>query len=144
MAPHRKPQVVIVDDEPGVGSSLDRVVRRALASQAPRVHVAEGPEEALFLLDSLPVDAGPVLVIADHNMHATKDGVDLLREVGARRPGARRVLISACDRRDFEHRFPEVGLDAFVAKPWDLAELSALLVRLVGDGGQPGPGAVTY
>lgn len=136
--------VLIVDDEVAVAATLMRVVRHALAGEDPQLHIAETPTEALFLLGNIAVDDHPIVVLADFNLKSTRTGVDLLVEMARRRPDVRRVLMSAYPRDDFEKRFPESGLDAFIQKPWKLEEISPLLQALAAERGLRGPGAIKF
>jgi two-component system response regulator VicR len=101
-------RILLVDDEAPVLRALDRLFSR----RGHEVRQASSAEEALTILDGFVPD----LVISDFRMKGM-NGVELLRLVAVRVPGARRVLLSG---------FAEVDgtIDAvFLPKPYGAAEL---------------------
>lgn len=128
----RQVRFLVVDDESGVRQILQRIIARTFPQEAGvSVGLADSPEEALRQLDDIPADGSRLIVISDYNLETpTMTGISLLNEVRSRRPDARRVLISGYDRRVFQKELDTAGLDAFVTKPFRMAELRALLQKL--------------
>jgi len=101
-------RILLVDDEAAVLRAMDRLFRR----RGHQVRTSPSAEDAVALLDSFV----PEVVVSDFKMKGM-NGVELLRLVAARLPGARRVLLSG---------FAEVegSIDAqFLAKPYGADDL---------------------
>jgi signal transduction histidine kinase/ActR/RegA family two-component response regulator len=113
--------ILLVDDD----DEVRILVSRMLKAGGLAVTLAEGGKEAQALLRSGPL---PDLVILDQNMPGM-DGIATLKAIRILHPDLP-VLISS-GRPDVEHlegfRQPNVG---FLAKPFNLAELKAKLVKM--------------
>ena len=127
------PKILIVDDHPlyreGVMSALRGHPLRAL------VLGASSAEEALRTLDDDPtVD----LVLVDLRL-GKEDGLQALRQIGARHPSIARMLLSAHDSDDIVQAAARAGAQGFLPKSHSIgAALSG--IRTVLDGGVYWPG----
>ena len=122
-------KVLIVDDEPGVRSAL----QRALALERHDVALAADGQQALDLLAASAVDA----IVLDVAMPRV-DGLEVcrrLRAVGDRTPV---LMLTARDAIDDRVDGLDAGADDYLVKPFALRELlarlRALLRRLEPDG----------
>jgi DNA-binding response OmpR family regulator len=109
-----EPQLLIVEDDPSIGSSLERALRNAGYACTLAASVA----------DARSVDTAPDLVLLDLGL-PDGDGLDLARDLVARWPTVPIMMLTArTDEMDVV-----VGLDAgavdYVTKPFRLAELLA-------------------
>jgi response regulator RpfG family c-di-GMP phosphodiesterase len=118
-----RPTVLLVDDETHILSALKRVLRR----EPYAVLTASSPKDALALLAQHRV----CVVVSDQKM-PDGSGVAFLREVAARHPGVRRVLLTGWPEEMARREREAAQLDAVLLKPWDEAELKATLLRLAG------------
>jgi two-component system, NtrC family, nitrogen regulation response regulator GlnG len=118
--------VLVVDDDETVRASLD-----ALACAEIRVTMAAGGQEALDRMAADPVD----LVLSDVRMPGL-DGLELLRRVRVRAPGADVVLMTAYDDVGVAIVAVREGARALLAKPLDLRDLRALIDRLRRERGE--------
>src|SRR5262245_31077454 len=80
------PTVLVVDDEPGIVESLEKIFEREELSVA----TAPSGEDALAILQKQPID----VVLTDLRM-ARLSGLDLLRTVRAEYPETEVVLMTA-------------------------------------------------
>ncbi|HKX45689.1 MAG TPA: response regulator [Planctomycetota bacterium] len=112
--------VLIVDDEVRILTAL----RRSLRREGFQVLTAEGPREALRILETTAVD----LVLSDHKMPGMT-GSELLREIARRWPGVVRLLITGWAEAVSDAEVREIGIRELIPKPWDDAELKAALRR---------------
>ena len=118
----KAPVVLYVDDEP-----TNRLVFESAFGGDFRVKVAKGAAEALELMQSQPVG----VVIADQRMPEVT-GVDLLGIVKDRWPDVIRVLVTAYSDQDpIVQAVNRIEISRFIGKPWDDAEMRALLVGAV-------------
>jgi response regulator RpfG family c-di-GMP phosphodiesterase len=117
-----RPVVLVVDDEAHILSALKRVLRR----EPYELMTASGPQEALALLAQRPVR----VVVSDQKMPGAS-GVAFLREVAARFPATRRVLLTGWPEEMARGERDAAKLDAVLLKPWDEAQLKATLQRCV-------------
>ena len=115
--------LLIVDDDAGILSAL----RRSLRREGWNILLADSPREALRIVDSGPVD----LVLSDHKMPGMT-GTELLAEVARRRPETVRLLITGWAEALNKQELQEIGIDALIPKPWDDAELKAVLHQHLG------------
>jgi two-component system, OmpR family, response regulator MprA len=128
------PRVLVVDDEPGVRTALER----ALRLEAYDVELAADGREAL---DRLAGGTPPDAVVLDVAMPHV-DGLEVcrrLREAGDRTPV---LMLTARDAVDDRVAGLDAGADDYLVKPFALKELKARLRALLrrtgtgtGDGG---------
>ena len=112
-------RILIVDDEENVRSAL----RRSLRKTAHKLLFAESGKAALSILDREEVD----IVVSDHLMPGMT-GAQLLRSVRLCRPYVARVMLTG--QADLEMAMDAIrsgDIDRFLTKPWDEAELKAVL-----------------
>ena len=125
--PAETPRVLICDDEP----ALRDLMRIALIGDyvfEEAATVAEAIEATdRFRPDLLLVDV----------MMPTGSGLDVVAHVRNQRdlPRARTIVISAFTDEPDRRRAQEAGADAFIAKPFDPDELSALVRNLLSTPG---------
>jgi two-component system, OmpR family, response regulator MprA len=126
------PRVLVVDDEPGVRTALER----ALRLEAYDVELAADGREAL---DRLAGGTPPDAVVLDVAMPHV-DGLEVcrrLRDAGDRTPV---LMLTARDAVDDRVAGLDAGADDYLVKPFALKELKARLRALLrrtgaGDGG---------
>jgi CheY-like chemotaxis protein len=127
--------LLVIDDEPFVRDALKRV----LEGEAVTVHTAADAAAALVHLRDHLAD----LVIVDVIMPGT-DGVELIRKLRAEYPSVRIVAISGGGNFELSGYRPEAvstraylaaatkaGADASLAKPFDTADLEAVIRPLL-------------
>lgn len=111
--------VLAVDDEANVLAAL----RRALRARGFRVVTAEGGEAALALLAREPVDA----IVSDMRMPGM-NGAAFLRAARTACPQAVRLLLTGqADAASALQAVNEGEVFRYLTKPWDDAELAALI-----------------
>ncbi len=114
----KKSTILLVDDEVRILSALRRTLRR----EGYEILTAESPLTALEILKSHNVD----LILSDHKMPGMS-GVQFLTRAAQMCPNAVRMLLTgwteAVPREDLE----AAGIRALLPKPWEDAELKALL-----------------
>lgn len=113
-----RPVLLIVDDEARILTALQRALRR----EPYDVLTAETPAEALRILDEQRVD----LIVSDHKMPGM-NGLELLGRAARRQPRAGRILITGWTEEVPSAELAEIGVRALLPKPWDDAELKAIL-----------------
>ncbi len=123
---HRK-QILIVDDEESI---LRMLIDMAEIIGFAAVGVT-GVDQALVELEASSFD----LVISDIVMPG-RNGVDLLRELQRTRPDLPVVMIAAFETLKVAARLTDAGAAGFLAKPFQLMEVEALLGNLLGAPGR--------
>jgi len=101
-------KVLVVDDDPVVGKSYDRV----LTGKGYSVITAHDAAEALQRMREAEVD----LVVTDIRMPGM-DGLELAEKVKARRPWTPVVIVTGFGTADNERRAMDAGVSAFLHKP---------------------------
>lgn len=123
-------KILVVDDEPNVLNSLDRLLHR----EGFIVVKAVGGEAALEALDEHDDIA---VVISDQRM-PDLSGVEVLKEARIRRPDAVRIgLTGYADMDTILKCINEARVTRFILKPWDddlLIELVCEAVIIYGSG----------
>jgi DNA-binding NtrC family response regulator len=120
-------QVLIIDDNPGVGQALALLLSlRDIGS----VH-ATTPAEGLALLARQRFD----LVIQDMNFRADttsgEEGAALFRAIREREPDLPVILLTAWTRLEAAVELVKAGAADYLAKPWDDAKLLATVENLL-------------
>ncbi len=111
------PGILVVDDEDGVVSAYEAVLRY----EGYAVMTARSSTEALQLLES----RRPDLVLLDIRLgnRDPTDGLDVLRQMRARVPGVKVVMVSAYLDRATRHIAVDAGALACWTKPITLTTL---------------------
>lgn len=116
--------LLLVDDEPNILSSLQRVLR----GESYRVLTAGGGEEALAILQREPVN----LVVSDARMPGM-DGSTLLALVQQNWPDCLRILLTGhADLTTTIRAINEGQIYRYISKPWDDDELRLTLRQALG------------
>jgi diguanylate cyclase len=119
--------VLVVDDDPDARDFLEHL----LVSCGATVRSASSVEQALVQLE----DAVPDVLVSDIGMPDV-DGFALIRHIRSMRNPARSripaIALSAFTRSEDEARTIREGFDAYLPKPVDNIELTALIARLAG------------
>jgi DNA-binding NtrC family response regulator len=115
-------QLLLVDDEPNILSSLRRALH-AMSSEvfggALAVECFESPEAALQRAREKAFD----LIISDYRMPGM-DGATLLETIGAEQPYVAKIILSGyADLAGLMAAINRAQVFRFIAKPWDDAEL---------------------
>jgi len=113
--------VLIVDDDP----TMCRMLVDRLEEVGWRAAVALGVEEALARVGDEPY----AVVLSDIQM-GERDGWDLLRRLRERHSAPPVILMSSFGSTATAMRAREEGAFDYLSKPFDMAELLALLERL--------------
>lgn len=135
-------QLLIVDDDPGVLSSLSRVLTRhsrvddlfsAIRSEVAHsdgpvleegqlsVQVTPSPRHALLMAEDITFSC----IIADYKM-PEMNGIDLLQRFSELQPDCERLLISGqIGENDLIYAVDSAHIFAFIDKPWTDFELKA-------------------
>jgi two-component system phosphate regulon response regulator PhoB len=128
------PRVVVVEDEPDIGTLLEY----ALVREGFAVTVARNGEEAITALDHDDPD-----VVTLDLMLPDMTGLDLLRRIrsGSRQGRPRVIILSA--RKDEADRLQgfELGADDYVVKPFSPRELVFRIRTVLGRGAPVEAGA---
>jgi response regulator RpfG family c-di-GMP phosphodiesterase len=113
--PNSIANVLLVDDEENILSSLRRVLR----GEAYSVQIANGGVQALEILRSQPID----LIISDARMPGM-DGATLLAEVQKHWPTSIRILLTGyADISTTIRAINQGQIYRYISKPWDDDEL---------------------
>jgi len=114
------PTLLLVDDEPGILSSLRRLLRPA----GYKILVAESGKAGLEILEHESVD----LVISDMRM-PEMDGAHFLEQVRLRQPATTRMLLTGyADVSSTIEAINRGEIYRYIAKPWDDGDL-LLVIR---------------
>jgi DNA-binding NtrC family response regulator len=121
------PTVLIIDDNPAVGTALDVLFSlREITSR-----IALTPERGLEILASEPID----LVVQDMNFRADttsgEEGVALFREIRAARPDLPIILLTAWTHLETAIELVKSGAADYLAKPWNDRKLLASVETLL-------------
>lgn len=119
-------EILVVDDE----GDAREFIRRLLSDRGARVRTASSVAEALRALKASPCD----LLLSDIGM-PIEDGYDLIRSVRAaeRARGSRPLpaaALTAFARTEDRARALEAGFQAHIAKPFEPADLVAVIAQL--------------
>lgn len=126
--------ILVLEDEPDVRAALERDLEPF--ARTVRIEPAQDVEDARDAIAQVEADGDILaLVLADHRLPGMT-GVDFLCELSAARATAHvaTVLVTGqADQQDTIKALNVAGLDYYIAKPWDPAELDAVVRRLLTD-----------
>ena len=123
--------ILVVEDEPDMGATYERLLRRA----GHRVVRAASRAEGIRLLQSVR----PCLVISDLRL-PDGDGLDIIRAAHQLDRPPAVIAITAFSSREARQSALDAGASAFLAKPFGIAEFSSLVEDLMSrrnDGRRP-------
>ena len=118
----RKPEVLVVDDDPGVRAALDL----GLGLEGFTVRLAEDGETALDEVAGRP----PSVIVLDVTMPGLS-GVEVVRALRAQGRTLPVCMLSARDEVDDRVAGLAAGADDYVVKPFSIGELAARLHAMV-------------
>jgi len=124
-----KGTVLFVDDEPG----LARLGRKLFESLGYRVRETVDPVKALHLIERDP--QGFDLLVTDQTMPGLT-GVELVRRARLARPGLPAVLCTGHTDRIDAAGARELGIAAFIHKPYDRNQLGAAAAAALAEDGR--------
>jgi DNA-binding response OmpR family regulator len=115
-------QILVVEDEPDMAATYERLLRRA----GHRVVTASSRAEGLQLLENVR----PKLVISDLRL-PDGDGLEIIRAARALDPPPPVIAITAFASHEARQAALESGACAFLAKPFGIAQFSSLVDDLI-------------
>ena len=122
--------IVLVDDDPLMHRMLvPRLEEMKTKPPVAKVLGVRTPEEALTQTQQAP--PGPLAIVTDFNLRASKNGLQLLRDVRGVRPDALRVLFSGYSLEQLGDVHGGGDADAFLEKPLLLDDLIGPLEKLI-------------
>jgi len=128
------PNILILDDEVGILQSLRRLLRAVPCCYGARVYdleitVFSSARTALDRISHTPFD----LFLTDYRM-PEMDGVNFLKHAKEIQPDAGRLILSGyADLNALLRAVNEVGIDRFIAKPWNDYELVAAIAQTLAN-----------
>lgn len=121
-APPRRPVLLAVDDDPGVGRAVQRDLRRRYGERY-QVVGADSGAGALEVLRQLELRGQEVALLLSDQRMPGMEGVDFLEQAIELTPVAKRVLLTAyADTQAAIKSINEISLDYYLTKPWDPPE----------------------
>lgn len=123
-------KILILDDEPHILQALRRLLRAAPCMHGKQVFDLEletfcSARAALERLEHEPFD----LLLSDYRM-PEMDGVSFLKAAKQIQPDACRLILSGyADLNGLLRAVNDVGIDRFIAKPWNDYELVAAIAQ---------------
>ena len=118
----RGQRILIVDDDPSIRSIAARVLR----DEGYSVTVAEGPGEALVLVES----EGPFDLLLTDVVMPSMNGRELAERLSAGSPGMRVLYMSGYADERVLHRGVDASGPAFLGKPFNAVELRRKVLQL--------------
>jgi DNA-binding response OmpR family regulator len=120
----RPPYILVVDDDPAILDAL----RFLFEDEGYRVQTSEKGDYAESLRDE---NGGlPDLIVLDVLLSG-KDGRTICRKLKSQDMTQHIPIVMISDYPDAEHSAKEVGADAFVAKPFSVDEVLAIVAPLL-------------
>ena len=120
--------ILVVDDEPDVAELFRQRFRREARQGTYVMHFAASGEEALAKLDN-GIRPQLIVILSDINMPGM-DGLELLREIKARRPDLPVMMVTAYGDDERRRQAGAHGAAEFITKPVDFEMLKQQLQRL--------------
>ncbi|MEW6320886.1 MAG: sigma-54 dependent transcriptional regulator [Acidobacteriota bacterium] len=128
MTPQR---ILVLDDDPGTG----RFMQELLGRPGREIDAASDPRDALARFRAGSYD----LVLTDLRLDADLDGIDVLRQVKAERPGTPVIVVTAFGELETAVAAVREGAFDFVSKPFNIGEIKTLVDRALQKAPPPAP-----
>ena len=122
-------KILLVDDEP----AMLRYIRTLLEVDDYRVETASTGEDALKLIEK---GLEPDLVLLDVLMPGI-DGLETLEQLRQKRPGVKVVMLSCVNDTKKVVQAMRLGAQDYLTKPFQKAELDAVIDQCLGQGQGP-------
>lgn len=124
--------ILCVDDEKIIITSLIEQLRDKFGDKYVYETAMSG-EEALEVIDELVDESiSVILIISDYLMRGMK-GDELLIRVHAKYPGTLKIMLTGQATGEAVQRVrDEVGLGAYITKPWDREQLMTRIEEMLG------------
>ena len=119
-------EILIVDDEPAIGWSL----RELLTDEGHAVTLATTVADAVAACRRRPPDT----ILLDVRLPG-RDGISAIPELRALAPGAPVIVMTAFGDLDTAVRTVAAGAFDYLVKPFDLAQVAAVVARALADRG---------
>jgi two-component system phosphate regulon sensor histidine kinase PhoR len=135
MTESAKKMILVVDDEVTVCKSI----RKALTCDAYDIDIAVSGEEALQMEEKKTYD----VMIVDLMMPGLS-GLDLLKSLKARRPGAQVIMVTGYPTMKNTLQAMQIGAFDFLPKPFlpaDIRNVVARALAALGEGEEGGSGS---
>lgn len=116
-------RILIIEDEQAILNLLGRIV----SYMGHEALIAPNGERALELLTTQEVD----LIVSDLRMPGTPSGVELIRELRTRHPATPVIVISGYVSRDFMSNWPDLGVEEFLPKPFNMEAIRTTIERVL-------------
>lgn len=117
-------RILVIDDEKGLRSILSKI----LTDEGYEVLSAASGEAAVELIKHNPVD----LALVDFKMPGM-DGIQTIRRLKELDGGMKNVIITAYGQRESVDEATELGVYDYIAKPFDIEYVKALVKHLLVD-----------
>lgn len=119
-------RILLVDDEPHILASLQRLMRNGLRDAGGERYQVEGFTDAMTAL-ARARECAFALVVSDQRM-PEMTGVEFLKELRQVQPDCGRIILSGyADLSALMAAINEAAIDRFISKPWtDFELLSAV------------------
>lgn len=118
-----RPVIMCIDDEPIVLTSLNLQLKQEFRDSYS-LEMAEGPNEALEILEELKEDNTELLVVVCDWLMPGKTGDEFLIELHQNYPKTIKILLTGqVDRSAIERAKQYANLYACIPKPWTKQEL---------------------
>jgi DNA-binding response OmpR family regulator len=127
-------KILLVDDEP----AMLRYIRTLLEVDDYKVETASTGEEALQRIDK---GMEPDLILLDVLMPGI-DGLETLEQIRKKRPGAKVVMLSCVSDTKKVVQAMRLGAHDYLTKPFQKAELDAVIDQCLNQGKAPVGGEV--
>ena len=121
--------ILVMDDE----ERLRKTLGKSLRDQDRETLTAASPEDALALLKTRNID----LVITDLAMPGM-EGTKLLKEIKKASPDVKMIVITGYPSTMSVKEAGELGVNHYLQKPFDLAELKSIVIEQLAAGIHPG------
>jgi DNA-binding NtrC family response regulator len=110
-----KKRILVVDDENLIRWSLCMT----LQGEDYEVHLAESAESAMDLTSDLNFD----LIITDYRLEK-EDGLAFTEKIKCNSPNTKVFILTAYGTEELRSKAQELGVDAFIDKPFDMSFLT--------------------
>lgn len=122
--------ILCVDDEAIVLMSLKEQLKRHFSGKMFSIEIADGPVEALEVLDELENESDKIVVVISDWLMPVMKGDEFLHLVHLRRPKTVKVMLTGqADEKAIDQARKNANLFDCIYKPWNVDELLSTIEK---------------
>lgn len=117
--------LLIIEDEKDVREILEDIFKE---EKDFAIYLADNGSDGLKLIEQ----NHPDVILLDIKLRVQMDGVELLKRIRQNHIATKVVVVTGCIEETMQKQIREIGIDAFIEKPFEPPEIVELVRKVLG------------